>query len=102
MTVRRNTPKYRVLVELAGQHRPLTLQELYEATSLAPETLREATAALVFAYYVDIAFYIGDTWIEDGVYKITWEGEELLRRLDTEGTRPMRAVTKPKKRWWRR
>ena len=35
-------------------------------------------------------------------YAVNWEGQEALRRVDAETTRPMRAVAKPRKRWWRR
>jgi hypothetical protein len=81
-------PAHRVLVELAGQNRAMTLKELFEATDLIPETLHPALDDLCFgtARYVKRSYdNLPDSYLtnwDSPLFTITWEGQEMLRRLD--------------------
>lgn len=108
--LRRDTLKWRVLVELAGQDRPMTVRELFDALDV---TLPEALHAAVDGLYYDTSYLKrewpvkADGWSHDWdnpTYTVTWEGQEALRRLDAPPlpdtvTMP-RTRAKTKRRWW--
>lgn len=99
--LRRDTPEYRVLVELAGQARAMTLKELFDETGISPEKLHDVARDLYYATnYLRIDWRRADTYNVPGdlVYSITWEGQEALRRLDEL---PESAGPHKKRRWWR-
>ncbi len=88
MRLQRGTAEYRVLVELAGQGRRMTIKQLFEATGLAPETLHEVTEVtrdLWYADYVERKYDFGNAGAPP-MLAVTWEGQEALRRLDAEQT----------------
>lgn len=80
-TLRRDTPGYRVLVELAGQARPMTVKELFEATEISPEKLHSLISGDLYLYVRYVVGY-GYSRGGDSYYEITWEGQEALRRAD--------------------
>lgn len=84
----------------------MTLRELFEATGLTPDVLHAETSRLVLSHYLIPRFERDDRGFFQEAFTITWEGQEALRRCDTEATLRMRRADLPqptaKKRWWRR
>lgn len=104
MAVEKGSLEYRVLVELAGQARPMTARELFDVldSRCTPEDLHLALYDLgdrVKHGYVQKQGWLTD--FDKPTYAISWEGEEALRRADTEDTRRMRAVPAQLSLWQR-
>lgn len=107
--IKRGTVAHRVLVELAGQNREMTIRQLFDALNgldpvdYTPEQLHTAITDLAYGG----TSYVKNTYNAiEGSYRLTWEGTELLRRLDNQPTdtapMPRTRAQEPKKRWWRR
>lgn len=83
--IRHGTAEWRVLVEFAGQDRAMTVRELYDELGgvYTPERLHEAVRELRWgptAYVETVYQGLG----LERAYCATWEGRELLRRLEPQ------------------
>lgn len=96
--IRKGSAGHRVLVELAGQNRDMTVKELFEATDLSPETVHRTITDLGYGNtpYVKLSYNYGPGGADR--YWITWEGQELLRRLDAPA--PPVIVSPMRRHWW--
>lgn len=94
LTIKRDSTEWRILLELEGRAAPVTLRDLCETLGLEPGDAANAMTNLWLGDRTkrDYSGADSETW------RITWQGQDALRRLDEPEPQP----SAHKRHWWTR
>ena len=97
MTTRLSALQERILLELSGQGRAVSLHDLCDVIGADPSDCKRAGAGLWLDDMIKRQYGYGDE-SENPWYSITWIGERWLADRPTPDSAPVPA-TRPR-RWW--